>query len=259
LRLTKLLLTAAVAVSAATAVPAAAADTVFANITSTSGLNFRWLRGNSANGANAVFGTTASPAGAVGGATLVNFSLTGAPAPLTVVDAQMVLFGSTTNDPLGVTTGAFTQRLDSLSFNITTPTAFSFGSLNFAAGSTLLSGTVLNGNLTGSIGGTTGAIVASAAVGSTVAFDPSPLFTFEPNSQFGFTFNLGDLDPAFTTASSGTALSSFRAGISGGSFQSDPAVTFGVVPEPVTWTMMIAGFGLVGMAARRRRGVAVPA
>lgn len=27
----------------------------------------------------------------------------------------------------------------------------------------------------------------------------------------------------------------------------------GVIPEPATWTMMIAGFGLVGAAARRRR------
>ena len=32
----------------------------------------------------------------------------------------------------------------------------------------------------------------------------------------------------------------------------------GVVPEPATWAMMIAGFGLVGVAARRRR-VASPA
>ncbi len=30
----------------------------------------------------------------------------------------------------------------------------------------------------------------------------------------------------------------------------------GVVPEPATWAMMISGFGLVGFAARRRRGTA---
>jgi hypothetical protein len=30
-------------------------------------------------------------------------------------------------------------------------------------------------------------------------------------------------------------------------------MTFGVVPEPATWTMLIAGFGLVGTAVRRRR------
>ena len=33
----------------------------------------------------------------------------------------------------------------------------------------------------------------------------------------------------------------------------DPTVTIGGVPEPASWAMMIAGFGLVGAAARRRR------
>jgi len=33
----------------------------------------------------------------------------------------------------------------------------------------------------------------------------------------------------------------------------------GVIPEPATWAMMIMGFGLVGFASRRRRGVAVRA
>jgi hypothetical protein len=31
----------------------------------------------------------------------------------------------------------------------------------------------------------------------------------------------------------------------------------GAVPEPATWGMMVLGFGLVGAAARRRRGVRV--
>lgn len=33
-------------------------------------------------------------------------------------------------------------------------------------------------------------------------------------------------------------------------------VTLAAVPEPGTWTLMIAGFGLVGAAVRRRRGLA---
>jgi hypothetical protein len=34
-------------------------------------------------------------------------------------------------------------------------------------------------------------------------------------------------------------------------------VTVGGVPEPATWAMLIAGFGMVGAAARRRKGLAV--
>ncbi len=33
----------------------------------------------------------------------------------------------------------------------------------------------------------------------------------------------------------------------------------GTVPEPATWTMLIAGFGLIGLAARRRRQASVTA
>jgi hypothetical protein len=33
--------------------------------------------------------------------------------------------------------------------------------------------------------------------------------------------------------------------------------TFGAVPEPATWLMMIAGFGLIGVTLRRRRGLVV--
>ena len=36
-------------------------------------------------------------------------------------------------------------------------------------------------------------------------------------------------------------------------------VSLGAVPEPTTWAMLLAGFGLVGVAARRRAGSAVAA
>ncbi len=35
--------------------------------------------------------------------------------------------------------------------------------------------------------------------------------------------------------------------------QSDPIAPPGAIPEPTTWAIMIAGFGLVGSAIRRRR------
>ena len=55
----------------------------------------------------------------------------------------------------------------------------------------------------------------------------------------------------------------FAAGASDGAFEAGAydAVTLtnaipGGVPEPASWALMIAGFGLVGAAARRRKPVA---
>ncbi len=70
------------------------------------------------------------------------------------------------------------------------------------------------------------------------------------SSDFGNTFeiplgiNAFDLEPG-VTANSGSWLINNR--------RIDPNAGPGGVPEPASWAMLIAGFGLVGGAARRRR------
>jgi hypothetical protein len=45
-----------------------------------------------------------------------------------------------------------------------------------------------------------------------------------------------------------------RFGLGGGNYVASVTGTFaGVIPEPAAWAMLIAGFGLVGVVARRRR------
>ncbi len=58
--------------------------------------------------------------------------------------------------------------------------------------------------------------------------------------------------PAFAISSvSGPVAQSLPASVSSGGVS--PMLASGVVPEPATWAMMIAGFGLVGAMVRRRR------
>ena len=79
-----------------------------------------------------------------------------------------------------------------------------------------------------------------------------------PGSDFDMSISLTSLAPLLF-ANPGAALRSFEA-YSTGSFSSDPAALVVVgVPEPSVWGMLIAGFGLVGFQARRRRHTATVA
>lgn len=262
MKITKLILAAAVAASATTAIPASAVEVVFANITATGGQNFNFRRGN-VNTTSAIFQTTATATANTAGATDVLFSLSGNTAPL-FQQAKFLLQGTTVGDAAVLSAGNFQQQLDQFTFSLRATNAFTYGGTNFAANDILLSGSVQNANLSGNIGGTTGGINASTAGGATILFDPTPLLTFEPSSQFGLAFTLNSVLPTFGAAP-GSALNSFRSQMSG-AFQSDPAPTFAdptppvvsSIPEPGTWAMMIVGMGLVGFA-RRRRNIAVAA
>lgn len=61
----------------------------------------------------------------------------------------------------------------------------------------------------------------------------------------------------FITADAGEAITGLRFASTGVAFEFDDFAA-NAVPEPATWAMLIAGFGLIGVAARRRRrGVAL--
>jgi PEP-CTERM motif len=77
-----------------------------------------------------------------------------------------------------------------------------------------------------------------------------PILDFNPGSPafFGLTSDRQILSIAFgpnggTTQSGGFAIDNLTIGAAG------------AVPEPASWAMLIAGFGLVGATARRRRAV----
>jgi hypothetical protein len=77
---------------------------------------------------------------------------------------------------------------------------------------------------------------------------PTPISYDFVSSQFSSL--VGDIDLVYTITGRGRP----RLGAS-----TLTITTGGPVPEPATWAMLIAGFGLVGAAARRRRQGAVAA
>lgn len=92
---------------------------------------------------------------------------------------------------------------------------------------------------------------------------------FDPTDQFNGVLIANDDFPSIGTSGfsfgliAGTTYLTVNSGFNNGDFGtytmriSGPGDIIpdgqGVVPEPATWAMMIAGFGLIGAAARRRR------
>lgn len=111
----------------------------------------------------------------------------------------------------------------------TVDTSFGFTSLSFTAGFftagtvSVFSGANGTGTLLGSLSGTLG----------------------DPNAFAAYSVSFAGVAHSFTAA--------------GGSGQlgfDDLAFGTAAVPEPMTWTLMITGFGLTGVAMRRRKAVA---
>ena len=172
----------------------------------------------------------------------------------TTANAATVLFdfdSLTVGNSVGVYNGAtFTDFLVQNGFGQTSAPNFSYNTANtagfdFASGFTAFSfttgvftaSTVSVYSGLGGLGTLLGSVVVSDPPASPTAFAP------------------------FSVSFTGTGKSVVVTSIAG-SFGWDDLrleVAGSAVPEPRSWTMLIAGFGLVGAAARRRRHTAVAA
>lgn len=85
-------------------------------------------------------------------------------------------------------------------------------------------------------------------------FDLKAFLTVNPLIAGNYILAVGDSFLTTQEARSGVADSPYVFDLKyTASFKSDKAVVFGApVPEPATWAMMIAGFGMVGAGMRRR-------
>lgn len=248
------LLTTAIALAAtlATAAPAAAIVTTFASFgPGPGGANVYWL--NALSNGNAVFFTTAANNTTTPAARAVRFTFQqNAFNSVGEVTANWTLGGTVTNTIATINGANIVQRNIAGSFSFISTSAITLGSTTYSQGSNLLSGTFTNSTIAGFRNGTSAGFTGTTPA-SSITYT-SDFLTFQPGSNYDFAISLTQITPTLnalpTNGTPTRALRTFRA-VATGQFSSDPA-PIPNVPEPAVWLQLIAGFGLVGAAARRR-------
>lgn len=262
------LLFAASVASLAFSAPASAVVLTFATFSApTTAKNFSFVNSGNSTAVSrvndAVLYTISSPTSNQPGSVIVQFSFlqSALAAYFTNVDAKFTYNAAIAKGTPAVSAfGGLAQQGMSGTFSFLTTSAITVGGPNFAphtfaAGSNLLSGTFSSSTLFGS--GSSAATSSSTQGGSTVTFS-SDFLDFTQTLDRDRSVTLTAISPSLSKhAGANQALNSFRA-TAGGQFSSDPAPLInGLVPEPATWAMMLAGFGMVGFGLRTSRKSAV--
>jgi hypothetical protein len=247
------------------AAPASAVVVTFATFSDpTTASNFRLANSGSSASlsrmTDAVLYSTSSATATGPGVALVRFSFTQPFLSDFVTNVTAAFTYNATiarGTPAVAAFGGIVQQGITGSFSFLTTTAITvtgphFVTHTYQAGSNLLSGTFTNATLFGQ--GSSAGTSSSTAGGSVVTFT-SDFLNFTPTVERDRGLTLTAINPSLSAHTGlNKALNSFRA-TAGGQFSSDPAPLINglaIVPEPGVWMLMVAGFGLVGVSARRR-------
>jgi hypothetical protein len=228
---------------------------VFADFTpTTSAADYKWLQSGAAGDEGSFF-SIVNPASTVAQGRAVTFTyLDPALSALAFLPATFLLNGGVTTSTPATTDGtSFTQlNVDgTFSFTYSGPTK-TIGSITLTHDVTnLLSGVFTGAYIRGSTG--SGSANLTSTLGTLSYTSDVESFTgIVPGSQ-EFAFNLLSAQPGFS-AVAGKSLNTFTANGGGNfSFLTTGVGRHGGVPEPATWGLMIAGFGMMGGLLRRRR------
>ncbi len=178
--------------------------------------------------------------------------------PLTSVTTQVagVFNFSATGNTDAVTFGsnAF-QSLTGGSLSLISSEAVTIGATTYAAGSNILSLGFTGGTLSALLGGASPTVQVSLP-GNIFSSVTSDFLDFPPLVFNDFSISMSAAAPSLSLVQG--RLADFAAS-STGTFAVDETGGPGGVPEPGTWAMMLAGFGLVGLSRRRNRATTVAA
>jgi hypothetical protein len=140
------------------------------------------------------------------------------------------------------------QAFDTGTLSFTAVNAISFNGNNIAAGGNILTLSFNGGEMSGLVPGASGGVAVSVP-GDGFFNVSSDFIDFPPVRMTDFALTLGNIVPGLQFPEDGLG------GFNGGRFANFTARGSGdltaAVPEPGTWSMMLAGFGLVGLARRR--------
>jgi hypothetical protein len=252
------------AIPASTLVAAAPANAVIATFAQFSAVgsaaNVRWVNNgvvktsavnNTTTGTGGFLYTTSTATGRAPVNVAVNFEfLQSQLASVGMIGANFFMDITVASGNAASASGVFRiQNIPTGAFSFTSTQAFSVNNVTYAIGTNLLTGTFSNGTIFGS--NSSGSFSGNSGDGTLIY--TSDVLDFTNTVDRDYSMGFTSITPTIFRSTSGgnKALRTFRT-LATGSFSSDPAPLVIAVPEPGSWLLMIAGFGMVGVAARRR-------